>query len=93
MHCRITHSLCLGGLVEYFSQTEQENKMTTNVGLMYAAGLFLSVATSAISCHPYMIFVNKIACYIRIGMTGLIYKKVDFCSQMFELRQLGLVGV
>lgn len=78
MHCRISHSLCLGGLVEYFSQTEP--KMSTKDGLMYAAGLFLSLAVSAISCHPHMIFVSDIASHIRIGLSGLIYRKVGSLS-------------
>lgn len=75
IHCRISNSLCLGGLVDYFSQEEPE--MTTTVGLMYAFGLLLSLAVSAISCHPYLLFVENIASYVKIGLSGLIYRKVS----------------
>lgn len=75
IHCRISNALCLGGLVDYFSETQP--KMSTSNGLMYAAGLFFSLAISAISWHPYMIFVHRIATHINIGLSGLIYRKVS----------------
>lgn len=60
--------------MNYFSETQPE--MSTENGLLYAGGLFLSLTVSAVSCHPYMIFVNSIASHIKIGLTGLIYRKV-----------------
>lgn len=72
LHIRICHSLCLGGLVDYFS----DNEMSVGKGMMYATGLFLSLAISAVSCHPYMKYVSNIAAHIKIGLTGLIYRKV-----------------
>lgn len=64
--------------MEYFAN--EEPPMATKFGLMYAGGLFLSVAISAISWHPYMIFVEQIACHIKIGLSGLIYRKVTLLS-------------
>lgn len=74
--------------MDYFS--EQQPEMSTKDGLMYAAGLFLSLAISAISWHPYMIFVYQIASHIKIGLSGLIYRKVSFISTLRFLEGMKL---
>lgn len=79
--------------MDYFS--EEKPEMSMNYGLKYAAGLFLSLAISAISWHPYMIFVHRIATHIKIGLSGLIYRKVSLISPTldypFVLITLGLL--
>lgn len=67
--------ICLGGLVAYFSQTN-EMKVTQIQAYMYATFITLSTGFVAFAYHPFAIHMLSLVCQLRVACSGLIYRKV-----------------
>lgn len=65
--------ICLGGFVEYFAQTE--NEITLNDAYWYASGIVLSSAYTMVTFHPFILYLFKTSCKVRLACSGLIYQK------------------
>lgn len=70
---RLVQPLCLGGLVSYFVPNQTE--YTINDAYWCAGGIVLSSATMIVSFHPTILYIFKLAAKVRVGCTGLIYRK------------------
>lgn len=64
----------MGGLVSYFAQKDS-TEITLNDAYLYATGIVLSTAFITITVHPYMLYMFKTACKVRVACSGLIYQK------------------
>lgn len=65
--------LCLGGLVAYFVPNQTE--ISSNDAYVYASGIVFTTAFMVITFHPFILYIFKIACKLRLGCGGLIYRK------------------
>lgn len=63
---RLVQPICLGGLVGYFAQTE-DVVITQKAAYWYATGIVLSTAFMIITFHPFILFIFKTACKVRVG--------------------------
>lgn len=64
----------MGCLVSYFAQSES-NDITLADAYLYATGIVLTTAFICLTLHIYIYYVFKISCKIRVGCSGLIYRK------------------
>lgn len=71
---RLVQPICLGGFVGYFAQTEGVD-ITLNDAYWYASGIVFSTAFMIITFHPFILFIFKTACKVRVACSGLIYQK------------------
>lgn len=71
---RLIEPLCLGGFVGYFSPADGFNT-TLNDAYWYAAGIVFCNAFTVIMYHPFVFYMTKFSCKIRLGCSGLIYQK------------------
>lgn len=66
--------ICLGGLVAYFASTEKSGISLTDA-YWYASGIVLSTAFMIVAFHPTILYVFKVATMVRVGCSGLMYRK------------------
>lgn len=66
--------ICLGGLVSYFSQNDSMD-VSKNDTYWYATGIVLSTAFMTITLHPFVLYIFKTSCKMRVACGGLIYQK------------------
>lgn len=78
--CRIIQSQCLGGLVTYFSKSNNDAEYSSDEQQMtywYAAGLiFCTVIRSAYS-NPFLLYAFQLGLQVRVTITSMIYRKVN----------------
>lgn len=67
---RLIQPICLGGLVGYFSQTE-DIAYTQKDAYWFASGIVFSTAFMVITFHPFILFIFKTACKVRVGEQNL----------------------
>jgi ATP-binding cassette subfamily C (CFTR/MRP) protein 4 len=66
----------LGALIISFVDSSGSSVITSDAYL-YAAGIVLCALINVIAKHSYLYFVSEIAMKLKIGSTGLVYKKVS----------------
>lgn len=64
--------ICLGGFVSYFTNG---SGVSSNEAFWYATGIVLSTAMMTLIFHPFTLYMSKMACNVRVGCSGLIYRK------------------
>lgn len=64
----------MGGFINYFSEVE-DFKVTINDAIWYASGIVLSTAFMLATLHPFRMYMTKVSCKVRVGCSGLIYRK------------------
>lgn len=67
--------LCLGGLVSYF--VPGQTVITKDWAYLYASGIIFSSAVSVFTFHPFILYILQMATKMRLGCSGLVYKKVN----------------
>lgn len=67
--------LCLGGFVTYFGQTK-DAPVTLNEAFWYASGMLLPNAFFMFTYPMFTLYLFKMSSKIRIGCSGLIYRKI-----------------
>lgn len=70
---RLVQPLCLGGLVAYF--VPNQTQISSDDAYMYASGIVLTTAFMIVTFHPFILYILKTACKLRLGCGGLIYRK------------------
>ncbi|XP_055381149.1 probable multidrug resistance-associated protein lethal(2)03659 [Condylostylus longicornis] len=73
---RAAQPICLGALVSYFAQSDDENKMTKRDAYLYATGIVLSSLLPVLTFHPFIFLIFRIGTKIRLALSGLIYNKI-----------------
>lgn len=63
----------MGGLVGYFAP--DQTSISQREAYWYAAGIVIADAALIALFHPLILYVFKIATKIRVGCTGLVYRK------------------
>lgn len=71
---RVLQPLCLGGLVSYFAPGQTH--ISKSEAYWYAGGIVFSSAVSVITFHPFILFIFEMGAKIRLGCSGLVYRKV-----------------
>lgn len=71
---RIIQPICLGGLVSYFAPGQTH--LTKSDAYWYAGEIIFSSIVSVIIFHPFFLYTVETAMQIRLGCSGLIYRKV-----------------
>lgn len=71
----LIHPLCLGGFVTYFGQTD-ETVVTLSEACWYAAGVVLPSVFYLFVTNPFSLYEYNVCGKIRVGLSGLIYRKV-----------------
>lgn len=72
-HFRLIQPLCLGGLVSYFVPNQTD--ITIQDAYWYAFGIVFASIAMVITFHPMILYIFKTAAKIRVGCSGLIYRK------------------
>lgn len=72
---RLIQPICLGGLINYFGQSEGDESITLGEAYAYASGIVLSTAFIMVTFHPYIFYAKNVSCNLRMACSGLIYKK------------------
>lgn len=70
---RVIQPLCLGGLVSYFAPGQTE--FSKRDAYMYAGGIVASSAYQVATFHPFILWIFEVGASMRLGCSGLIYKK------------------
>ena len=65
--------MCLGGLVSYFVPNQTD--ITKQDAYWYALGIVFSSAYGIVTFHPFILFVFNTSAKLRLGCTGLVYRK------------------
>lgn len=60
--------------MSYFAPGQTE--LTKEDAYWYAAGIIVSSAVTVFTFHPLILYIFEIGTSMRIGCSGLIYKKV-----------------
>lgn len=83
---RILQPLCLGGLVSYFAPGQTH--ISKNDAYLYAGGIVFASGASILTFHPFILYLFEMGAKVRIGCSGLIYRKVRLMrySIQFELK-------
>lgn len=68
--------LCLGGLVTYFAQQENE-LISKEYAYYYATGIVVFSIIPVLVFHPFIFYIFQMGIKIRVGCSSLIYKKVS----------------
>lgn len=71
---RVVQPICLGGFVGYFSQTNAD-EITLSDAYWYATGIVISTAFMTLTFHPFILYIFKTACKVRVACSGLVYRK------------------
>lgn len=71
---RILQPLCLGGLVSYFAPGQTH--ISKNDAYLYAGGIVFASGASILTFHPFILYLFEMGAKVRIGCSGLIYRKV-----------------
>ncbi|XP_018785664.1 PREDICTED: probable multidrug resistance-associated protein lethal(2)03659 [Bactrocera latifrons] len=71
--CKAIQPLLLGGLVAYF--VEGQTTTTELDAYKLAAGIVLCSVIPVFSFHPFIFYIFQVGTKIRIGLSGLIYRK------------------
>lgn len=71
---RSIQPFCLGGVISYFAQTEDET-ITLNDAYFYASGIVLSTTFILITQNPFQFYIANTAYKLRVGCSGLMYQK------------------
>lgn len=69
---RLVQPICLGGFVSYFGENPDVSR---DEAIWYATGVVLSTAVMTLIFHPFTLYMSKMACNVRVGCSGLIYRK------------------
>lgn len=72
----LVHPLCLGGFINYFGQTESGEVITFGDAYWYASGMVFSFLFVVLTFSPFVLYLMDISGRIRIGLSGLIYRKI-----------------
>lgn len=72
----LVHPLCLGGFINYFGQTEDDVVITFGDAYWYASGMVLSFLFVVVTFSPFVLYLIDVSGTIRIGLSGLIYRKI-----------------
>lgn len=60
--------------MSYFAQSE-DGDITRAGAYGYATGIVICTAFMTLIFHPFTLYMNKIACNVRVGCSGLMYQK------------------
>ncbi|XP_067646367.1 probable multidrug resistance-associated protein lethal(2)03659 [Eurosta solidaginis] len=71
---RITQPLFLGGLIDFYASTP-DNESTTTTAYTYALGVIFCSALHVIFMHPNTLAVQHIGMKIRLSLCSVIYRK------------------
>jgi ATP-binding cassette subfamily C (CFTR/MRP) protein 4 len=66
----------LGALIMSFVDSSGSSVITSDAYL-YAAGIVLCAFLDVVINHPYLYYVLETSMKLKIGSTGLVYKKVS----------------
>lgn len=78
---------CLGGLVTYFSQTEEtpaKDLISKDDAYLFAYGIIFCAMTSIFFSHPFVLYNLQTGLRIRVSCAALIYRKVRVGRQTVE---------
>lgn len=67
--------LCLGGLVTYF--VPGQTHIPKSDAYLFASGIVFSSAVTILIFHPFFLYIFEMAAKVRLGCSGLIYRKVN----------------
>lgn len=73
---RVIQPLCLGGLVAYFAADQTHISKTD--AYWYAGGIVISSAVSVTTFHPFFLYIFETGTKVRLGCSGLVYRKVNW---------------
>lgn len=71
---RVIQPICLGGFVSYFAHTDAS--ITQKHAYWYASGIVFAIAITVLTYHPFILYIYKTCCKVRVACSGLIYKKL-----------------
>ncbi|XP_053947387.1 probable multidrug resistance-associated protein lethal(2)03659 [Anastrepha ludens] len=71
--CKSIQPLLLGGFVAYF--VEGQTTTTESQAYQFAAGIVLCSVIPVIAFHPFIFYIIRVGTKIRLGLSGLIYRK------------------
>lgn len=71
----MTQPLCLGGLVAYYSDTNNLESDDKTTAYLYAVGVILCSAFNVLFMHPYMLGMFHTGMKVRVAMCSMIYRK------------------
>lgn len=71
---RLLQPICLGGIVGYFAQREDQ-PVTLGWAYAYASGIVFSTVLHMSAFHPFVFFAMNSLCKTRVAFSGLIYRK------------------
>ncbi|XP_067619706.1 probable multidrug resistance-associated protein lethal(2)03659 [Eurosta solidaginis] len=71
--CKAIQPLLLGGLVAYFA--EGQTTTTESQAYIIAAGIVLCSVIPVITFHPFIFYIFQVGTKIRVGLSGIIYRK------------------
>lgn len=85
LFCSIIQPLCLGGLVSYFAPgqthlSQNDMYVSTTMAYVYAGGIVFSSGISMLTFHPYILYMFEMGAKVRLGCSGLVYRKVNLTS-------------
>ncbi|XP_023166760.2 probable multidrug resistance-associated protein lethal(2)03659 [Drosophila hydei] len=75
MGFRVTQPLCLGGLVAYYSDSNNLESDDQTTAILYAVGVILCSAFNVLFMHPYMLGMFHTGMKVRVAMCSMIYRK------------------
>ncbi|XP_032289762.1 probable multidrug resistance-associated protein lethal(2)03659 [Drosophila virilis] len=75
MGFRVTQPLCLGGLVAFYADPDNQNSDDQSTAILYAVGVILCSAFNVIFMHPYMLGMFHTGMKVRVAMCSMIYRK------------------
>lgn len=65
--------ICLGLLVEYFAV--DQTRITENEAYLYAFGIVFCAFLPVLTFHPFIFMFFQVGIKVRVGLTGLVYRK------------------
>ncbi|XP_036323349.1 probable multidrug resistance-associated protein lethal(2)03659 [Rhagoletis pomonella] len=71
--CKAIQPLLLGGLVAYFA--EGQTTTTETQAYKLAVGIVLCSVIPVVTFHPFIFYIFQVGTKIRLGLSGLIYRK------------------
>lgn len=83
----------MGGFVTYFgNKTDDDEPVTLNEAFWYATGILLPNTFFLFTFPMFTLYLFKISCKIRIGCSGLIYRKIlQMSKSSMDGHQLGKI--
>lgn len=72
--CKVVQVLSLGELISYF--TPGQENISNQMAWVYAVGVVIPLVLKVIVFNPYMLYSYMIGTRMRLGCSGLIYRKI-----------------